>query len=451
MNTLLIDLSTIIFIAFIFASIISLKENELFAFKRFLILSFITPLPFLIIAAINFTYKSEVEILLAVTLLTFIISILIPSGKKKNYKQTIPIKKIDERDTMFSRNEIKPGSDFFEDYYARNPQNKTLDDKFRELPGLLNSEATQYNPFHFSSSDASFETIKALRQEVDGLVSEKKVNVIPNDISSYIKSWSKKLGALDCGITELKNYHLYSVGGRAERYGKEVVNNHKFAIAFTVEMDRSMLSSAPSGSIVMESGQQYLESGKVAIQVARFIRNLGYEARAHIDGNYQVVCPLVARDAGLGEIGRMGLLMTPKYGPRVRIAVVTTNLPLLTDEPLNEYSTIDFCIKCKKCADSCPSQAISFNDMEEIDGVKRWQINQEKCFTLWCSLGTDCGRCVSVCPYSHPDNLLHNTVRFGIKNSALFRILAVKLDDFFYGRKPHPLKLPKWLQIKADE
>ncbi len=170
-------------------------------------------------------------------------------------------------------------------------------------------------------------------------------------------------------------------------------------------------------------------------------------ARAHIDGNYEVVCPLVARDAGLGEIGRMGLLMTPKLGPRVRIGVVTTNLPLNIDNPLNDYSMIDFCIKCKKCADSCPSQAISFDNMQEVDGVKRWQINQETCFSLWCSLGTDCGRCMSVCPFSHPDNLMHNLVRAGIKNSSLFRTLALKLDDTIYGRKPPSAKLPNYLDI----
>ena len=45
------------------------------------------------------------------------------------------------------------------------------------------------------------------------------------------------------------------------------------------------------------------------------IRRLGYPARAHIDGNYRVIAPLVARDAGLGEIGRMGLLMTPRSRP----------------------------------------------------------------------------------------------------------------------------------------
>ncbi len=256
---------------------------------------------------------------------------------------------------------------------------------------------------------------------------------------------------LGCGITELKDYHLYTTGGRAERYGGEIENSHKYAIAFTVEMDKTMIHSAPTGSIVMESAQQYLDSGTVAIQVAQFIRNLGYPARAHIDGNYQVICPLVARDAGLGEIGRMGLLMTPKLGPRVRISVVTTDIPLLIDDRELDYSVTDFCKMCKKCAVACPSRAISFEDKKEIDGVKRWQINSEACFNLWCTLGTDCGKCVAVCPYSHPDNLLHNFIRFGIKNSKVFRKFAVVMDDAIYGKKPATANLPEWLQIYEND
>jgi reductive dehalogenase len=215
-------------------------------------------------------------------------------------------------------------------------------------------------------------------------------------------------------------------------------------------MDHRMMQSAPKGSAIMESGQQYLESGRIAVQMAHFIRRLGYEARAHIDGNYEVVCPLVAHDAGLGELGRMGLLMTPKLGPRVRIAVVTTNLPLEIDEAKNEYSVIDFCTKCKKCADACPSQAISFDDQKDIDGVVRWQINQEACFTYWATIGTDCGRCISVCPYSHPDNFLHTMVRAGLKNSSVFRSVALELDDLLYKRKPESKPLPEWMNVNVD-
>ena len=414
--------------------------------KRFFVSSIFIPLPLLIFSIFEYNYKHEIIIALLILIFSILLIFLIPFGKNKKYRQTIPVKRIDERDTMFSRNELEPGSENFSDYYKRNPDKKIIDDEWRAKPGILSQKSSQYKPFQFASANASFETIENLKNKVNGPVNKSRIKVKPDEISGYIKNWMKKLGAVDCGITELKDYHLYSVGGRAERYGKKYIKIHGYAIAFTVEMDKEMVSSAPAGPIVMESGQQYLNAGVIAIQLAKFIRKLGYEARAHIDANYEVVCPLVARDAGLGEIGRMGLLMTPRLGPRVRIAVVTTNMPLVTDSPINDYSMIDFCIKCKKCADSCPSQAISFDDMKDIDGIKRWQINQEACFSLWCNLGTDCGRCLSVCPFSHPDNLLHNIVRAGIKNSSLFRIAALKLDDAIYGRKPLPAKPPSWLQ-----
>jgi reductive dehalogenase len=184
--------------------------------------------------------------------------------------------------------------------------------------------------------------------------------------------------------------------------------------------------------------------------MAEFIRRLGYSARAHIDGNYRVVCPLVARDAGLGEIGRMGLLMTPQLGPRVRIAVVTTDLPLVPSEREEDATMMDFCRVCQKCAEVCPSQSIPFGDPGEVDGVRRWQIDQASCFTFWCTVGTDCARCMRACPYSHPDNLLHNMVRAGIRHSALFRRFALRMDDLFYGRKPPPADVPDWTRVPAS-
>ena len=447
-STILYAAAILLFLFMLYAVFVSFREKEVKAGRRFLVLAFATPLPFVLAAAFSFPFKGIVFGLLMFLLLIVLLVFLIPYGKNKSYRQVIPAQRIDERDTMFSRNELVPGTAHFKDYYQRNPEKKPLDDAFRRNPGLLQKGTTQYNPYYFASADASFETIAALRDVVDGKVSEDQIPVEAEKISRYIKNWSKKLGAVDCGITTLKDYHLYSVGGRAERYDRPVKKQHRFAVAFTVEMDHEMVKSAPSGTMVMESGQQYLESGRIALQVARFIRNLGYGARAHIDGNYEVVCPLVARDAGLGEIGRMGLLMTPKQGPRVRISVVTTNMPLIIDNPLHDYSFIDFCVQCKKCADVCPSRAISFGDREVIGGALRWQINQENCFTFWTKAGTDCGRCISVCPYSHPDNALHNLVRRGIRQSSAFRTLALKMDDVVYGRKPVPAKSPIGLRQK---
>ena len=447
---ILLFIAFVVFVFFIWAAYTSKKENEKRATSIFLLAAVIFSLPFWIgslFGTLFFVYFSWILLIISVVTIFFL---LLPFGNNKRWKHPVPTKRIDERDTMFSRNELIPETDDYLNYYSKNPEKEKSDNIFRSKPGLLTKGATQYNPFNFASAEASFDTVAIFKNSVNGPIADEKINTNPKDITAYIKAWSKKLGAVDCGITTLKEYHLYSVGGRAERRNKPINKHHEFAIAFTVEMDREMMMTAPASTVIMESAQQYLEAGRIAMQIASFIRKLGYEARAHIDGNYEVVCPLVARDAGLGELGRMGLLMTPKLGPRVRIGVVTTNLQLVTDEPLNDYSFIDFCIHCKKCADVCPSKAISFEDVQEVDGIKRWQINQELCFNYWSVIGTDCGRCVAVCPYSHPNNFLHNIVRTGIRQSAAFRKVALKLDDVIYGRKPTPKAKPEWSHIEPE-
>jgi reductive dehalogenase len=188
--------------------------------------------------------------------------------------------------------------------------------------------------------------------------------------------------------------------------------------------------------VVAESARQYVEGAKIALIVASWIRRLGYRARAHIDGNYRVIAPLVARDAGLGEIGRMGLLMTPRLGPRVRLGVVTTDLPLVADSPGDDPSVIDFCLACKKCAENCPVGAIPSGDRSRVDSGLRWAIDSETCFRYWNVVGTDCATCMRVCPYSHPDSPAHNLVRGAIKSSAAARRAMLWLDNAFYGRRP---------------
>jgi reductive dehalogenase len=210
-------------------------------------------------------------------------------------------------------------------------------------------------------------------------------------------------------------------------------------------MDPDLVATAPYAPTGMESARQYVESARVAVQLANFIRSLGYPARAHIDGNYRVVAPLVARDAGLGEIGRMGLLMTPALGPRVRLGVVTTDLPLIPDGRGEDRSVLDFCGICSKCADCCPPHAIPQGGRVEIDGALRWRINDAICYRYWNAVGTDCARCMAVCPYSHPDRAVHNAVRWAARHSGIARRAAVRLDDLFYGRFPRSKPRPDWI------
>jgi len=347
-------------------------------------------------------------------------------------------KPFDEREVMFSRAALKPGSERFDEYYASHPEHREIDDSWRRLPGLMSEDSLFADREYFASAEASFRAVFQFHHLVEGTPAPQKVIKDSVYWSGDIKSRARKLGAVDVGIARLKDYHLYSHIGRGKDYGQQVELDHPYAVAMTVEMDHRTMQTAPHAPVVAESARRYFDCGAIAVQLAMFIRSMGYQARAHIDGNYRVICPLVARDAGLGEIGRMGLLMTPKQGPRVRLAVVSTDMPLdpVLSEKIGDPTMIEFCMMCKKCAFTCPGQAISQRDRLLVDGVLRWRINMESCFSYWCRVGTDCGRCMSVCPYSHPDNPLHNFVRWGIKRNRLFRRIAVRMDDYIYGRNP---------------
>ncbi len=446
MTALLIIFGIILLISLLYAVLVAHRENEPRATRMFCGSILLIPLLYFITAAFSFPGKLAIAlILLSFPVLGFLL-LLLPISFTKKIQDSRPTLRIDERDTMFSRQELHPGSPRYKTYYRTHPKEKAADDIFRSHPGLLSAGTRCYHSRAFAAAEASFDTIKYLRTKVDGEFAGHPVDLDPQEITLFLKHWTLQLGAEDIGITRLHPYHLYSRGGRDQRYGQPIEPQHSFAIALSVPMDMEMIHHAPQAPVVMESARQYLKAGVIAIQLAACIRRLGYTARAHIDGNYEVVCPLVARDAGLGEIGRMGLLMTPRQGPRIRLAVVTTNLALVTDSRTFDPTVIDFCEHCQKCAHNCPAQAIPTHTRQQIDGVLRWQINSEACFTYWAKTGTDCARCIRVCPYAHPDNLFHNLIRRLIRHSGLVRRWAVVLDDFIYGKRPTPRPLPAWMQ-----
>lgn len=386
-------------------------------------------------------------ILLAGAALLGGIFLALPVGRVARDSE-IPQTRVDERDIMFARARLKPGSPEYATYYALHPEHQTIDDRIRALPGLLAPTAQKAHPLHFAAAGASFVLPEALRNWVDGPVAVTALSLTPPAVTTYLKGLARYYGARTVGITALQPHHVYSHIGRGSGdYGAPLAVEHRYALAFTVEMDPTLMASAPEAPTVLETAKEYAVAAQIAVQLAAFIRALGYPARAHIDGNYRVIAPLVARDAGLGEIGRMGLLMTPELGPRVRLGIVTTDLPLLVDGRVPRPDMLDFCRLCKKCAENCPSRAIPFDERQEIGGALRWQIDSVKCFRYWNVIGTDCGRCVSVCPYSHPDTWSHNLLRRIIRRSGVARRLALRLDDLFYGRVPAPRPAPAWMAV----
>ena len=425
-------------------SLLSFYEKESRAGMKFLYVTVILVTAGILGSVYDYPAKDILAVLIAVFATVLVILFLIKPGAEKGPHKNPP-RNVDEHDIIFSRMKLQPGSTGWRQYYSSHSFEKGQDDIARALPGLLSERSRFHNKFAFVAADASFGIIEYLHKAIRHPASGNKVKFSPEVLTGYIKEWLHYLGAHSTGICELRDYHLYTVRGRGEDAGREVVNTQKYAIAFTVEMDHRNMMSAPLSPTVFESSQQYLRSANMALQAAAFLKKSGWNSRAHIDGDYEVICPLVARDAGLGEIGRMGLLITPSLGPRVRIAVVTTDAPLITDYVQNDHSVTDFCRICSKCAGGCPANCIPAGEMEVFDNVERWKINSDLCYRYWCTAGTDCGRCISVCPFSHPDNMMHRIIRRFIRRSAIMRKVALAADNFFYGEKPVPKDIPSWM------
>ncbi|MBE0648306.1 MAG: hypothetical protein IH596_11030 [Bacteroidales bacterium] len=352
--------------------------------------------------------------------------------------------RVDERDTIFSRYFMSPGRE--EAYYQAHPDRKERDNLWKKLPGLLSEQSAYFNPLAFASAAAMQPAIDALRFEIDGDVAPNRKETDPNFLQEYIRRWAAKMHAIDTGFCLLKPEHLYTVRGRHHYYGDPVETTHTYAIAFVVEMDREFTLAAPQAPVIMESYRQYLNAGVIAVQVASLLRSFGWEAKAHIDSNYEVICPPVARDAGLGEIGRMGVLLSRKVGPRCRISVVTTTFPFPVDPVQTNDNPLFFCEICRKCAENCPAHAIPETPYSRDPATAGWKINGERCFTFWCKAGTDCARCMAVCPFSHPDTFFHRMVRIGISRSKLFARAAFHLDNLFYGKRPPVKSIPEWMR-----
>jgi ferredoxin len=380
---------------------------------------------------------SEAALLIPVAVFAlFLIVFFGPIGDGRLLSVGVIPERVDERDVMFAREEYKPGSDKYEQYYRRRPENKEIDDRLRELPELLAPGGRYYDEKRSGQIRDLFMQIAALTTEVDGPVADHAQPIVPDQITSDIKRRVLNAGADEVGVAVLNPMFVYSHVGRGpEPWGEPINNQHRLAIAFTVEMDYFSVESAPDLRITEEAACRYLQAARISIDLARFIRSLGYPARAHIsDSNYQIMLPPVAHDAGLGEIGRIGFLVSPRFGARIRLGAVTTDLPLAPDHP-RSFGLQDFCDKCFKCAVNCPSAAISKNSLVDVRGVKKWPLRAEQCLRYWRLIGTDCGLCMRVCPFSHPPTLVHNIIRTGIRRSSFARTLSVWGDDLLYGRK----------------
>jgi reductive dehalogenase len=273
-----------------------------------------------------------------------------------------------------------------------------------------------------------------------------------DDARTAVKHAALFYGASLAGVAELNPLWLYSdhfsptpdnrgraipvlrEGDRFEQtddswYIPESMNR---VVIMAFEEDYNAIANSPGRIASAGVGNGYSRMANTAFFIAEFLRVLGY--RALPAGNEVGLSIPMAVDAGLGEIGRMGLLMTPKYGPRVRLAKVITDMPLTVDQPIR-FGVREFCEVCMLCATHCPSGAITEGpptskgrSVSNNPGTLKWYVEGEKCYDF---NGFSCSNCKRVCPFNKPNNSwLHRLTRAIVDGKVgAMDTLMVKLDQ----------------------
>ncbi len=239
----------------------------------------------------------------------------------------------------------------------------------------------------------------------------------PKELTAMVKNTAKLYGADLAGITVLDEKWIYAKDmekpfilideGDAEEKedGFYIPKTMNRAIVLAFLMDEEMISESPELDASVATSFGYSRMGITAVSLAEYIRALGYRAIPTMNDTALSI-PL-AVDAGLGQLGRHGLLITPEYGSNVRLAKVLTDMPLNIDQPV-DFGVTEFCENCFICAEACPSVAISSNKqtvetnlLTGNSGVKKWYVEAEKCLTFWQANGASCANCIAVCPFTY--------------------------------------------------
>jgi len=248
--------------------------------------------------------------------------------------------------------------------------------------------------FHMFNSTASFKRVLQIvwdNRNRKGLVNPKKQQVEDaHSTTEKIKQIAIDAGAVLVGVTKVQDHHIYE--------NEEVP--YQFAISVAYTMHREEMLTVPYEPSVLAVMDAYVDVGRIALQVATQIRAMGWDARADTNiskGSASVLHVPIAIDAGLGQLGKHGSLITQTYGSNVRLTTILTNLPLVPDTPV-DIGVDDFCANCQVCITNCPPHAI-FDVKQMVRGEKRWYVNFDTCIPYFSSHG-GCGICIEVCPWS---------------------------------------------------
>ena len=265
-----------------------------------------------------------------------------------------------------------------------------------------------------------------------------------------LKAASYFLGVDAVGTSRCPEWTWYSHDAR----GEEIDPPHDHAASMIIDQGFETMEGASGDDwiAVSQSMRAYLRFSLLGGVIAQQLRNLGYKAKAHTVMDGEVLQPPLLLLAGLGEVSRIGeVILNPYLGPRLKSGVVTTDMPMSHDKPI-DFGLQNFCESCNKCARECPSGAITAGPKLMFNGYEIWKSDSQKCTTYRITQpgGAMCGRCMKTCPWNLEGLFAQMPARWVASHVPAAAPMLAKLDDRLGNGRLNDVK-KWWWDIELDE